>query len=79
MKELQYLNKYFIKYKYRFLFGIVITIVAQIFALYTPELVGKSITLIELYLKSENKNTSLLKKDLLANIVLILMTELQII
>ena len=72
MKELQYLNKYFIKYKYRFLFGIVITIVAQIFALYTPELVGKSITLIELYLKSENKNTSLLKKDLLENIVLIL-------
>ncbi|MEY4834246.1 MAG: hypothetical protein RI980_361 [Bacteroidota bacterium] len=76
MKELQYLNKYFIKYKYRFLFGIVITIVAQIFALYTPELVGKSITLIELYLKSENKNTSLLKKDLLENIVLILICTL---
>ncbi|WP_353148648.1 ABC transporter ATP-binding protein [Flavobacterium sp.] len=76
MKELQYLNKYFIKYKYHFLFGIVITIVAQIFALYTPELVGKSITLIELYLKSENKNTSLLKKDLLENIVLILICTL---
>ena len=76
MKELQYLNKYFIKYKYRFLFGIVITIVAQIFALYTPELVGKSITLIELHLKSENKNTSLLKKDLLENIVLILICTL---
>jgi ATP-binding cassette subfamily B protein len=76
MKELAYLNKYFIKYKYRFLFGIVITIVAQIFALYTPELVGKSITLIELYLKSENKNTSLLKKDLLENIVLILICTL---
>ena len=76
MKELQYLNKYFIKYKYRFLFGIVITIVAQIFALYTPELVGKSISLIELHLKSGNKNTSLLKKDLFENISLIIICTL---
>ena len=76
MKELRYLNKYFIKYKYRFLFGIVITIVAQIFALFTPELVGKSISLIELYLKSENKNTSLLKKDLFENITIIIMCTL---
>jgi len=76
MKELQYLNKYFIKYKYRFLFGIVITIVAQIFALFTPELVGKSISLIELYLKSENKNTSLLKKDLFENITIIILCTL---
>ena len=67
MKELQYLNKYFIKYKYRFLFGIVITIVAQIFALYTPELVGKSISLIETFLKSENKDTVLLKTRGLRN------------
>lgn len=76
MKELRYLNKYFIKYKYRFLFGIVITIVAQIFALFTPELVGKSISLIELYLKSENKNTSLLKKDLFENITIIIFCTL---
>ena len=59
MKELQYLNKYFIKYKYRFLFGIIITIVAQIFSLYTPELVGNSISSIEAYLKSGNHNTLL--------------------
>lgn len=71
MKELRYLNKYFAKYKYRFLFGIIITIVAQIFALYTPELVGKSISSIETFLKSGNKDTSLLKKELLENIALI--------
>ncbi len=76
MKELQYLNKYFIKYKYRFLFGIVITIVAQIFALYTPELVGKSISLIEFHLKTGNNNTSLLKKDLFENISLIIICTL---
>ena len=76
MKELQYLNKYFIKYKYRFLFGIIITIVAQIFALYTPELVGKSISSIEAYLKSGNKDTALLKKGLLENITLIVVCTL---
>ena len=76
MKELQYLNKYFTKYKFRFLFGIFITIVAQIFALYTPELVGKSISAIELFLKSENKNTVLLKKELFTNIALIFVCTL---
>jgi ATP-binding cassette subfamily B protein len=76
MKELQYLNKYFIKYKFRFLFGIVITIVAQIFALYTPELVGKSISLIEAFLKSENKDTVILKSELFKNIALIVLCTL---
>ena len=76
MKELQYLNKYFIKYKYRFLFGIVITIVAQIFALYTPELVGKSISLIETFLKSDNKDTVILKNELFKNITLIVLCTL---
>lgn len=76
MKELQYLNKYFIKYKFRFLFGIVITIVAQIFALYTPELVGKSISLIEAFLKSENKDTIILKNELFKNIALIVLCTL---
>ena len=76
MKELQYLNKYFIKYKFRFLFGIVITIIAQIFALYTPELVGKSISLIETFLKSENKDTALLKNELFKNIALIIFCTL---
>ena len=76
MKELQYLNKYFIKYKYRFLFGIVITIIAQIFALYTPEFVGKSISLIEAFLKSENKDTFILKNELFKNIALIIFCTL---
>ncbi|MFC6096129.1 ABC transporter ATP-binding protein [Flavobacterium qiangtangense] len=47
MKELKYLNKYFTKYKYHFLLGIVATIVAQIFSLYTPKLVGESITALK--------------------------------
>ena len=51
MKELQYLNKYFIKYKYRFLLGIVITIVAQIFMLFTPKLISEAFKVIEDYQK----------------------------
>ena len=47
MKELQYLNKYFIKYKFHFLLGIFITIVAQIFSLFTPKLVSQSFQAIE--------------------------------
>jgi ATP-binding cassette subfamily B protein len=53
MKELYYLNKYFIKYKYRFLLGIFITIVAQIFSLFTPKLIGKSINIIERFPKDK--------------------------
>lgn len=46
MKELRYLNKYFFKYRFKIILGIIITIFSKIFALYTPQLVGKSITLI---------------------------------
>jgi ATP-binding cassette subfamily B protein len=46
MKELQHVNKYFYKYRYRLLFGVVITITAKIFALFTPRLIGLSIDVI---------------------------------
>jgi len=74
MKELQYLNKYFIKYKYRFFLGIFITIIAQIFSLFTPELIGDSITIIEEYLKQDNISIKTVKNDLLNNIILIIAT-----
>lgn len=76
MKELQYLNKYFIKYKYRFLLGLLITIVAQIFSLFTPELIGNSIKVIEDYVKSSQKDVALLKYELLKNILYILATTI---
>ena len=76
MKELQYLNKYFIKYKYRFLIGLLITIVAQIFSLFTPELIGNSIQVIEDYVKSEHKEVANLKQELLKNILYILATTI---
>ncbi len=47
MKELKYLNKYFLRYKYHFILGIVFAIITRILALYTPKLVGKSISIAE--------------------------------
>jgi ATP-binding cassette subfamily B protein len=76
MKELQYLNKYFIKYKYRFLLGLLITIVAQIFSLFTPELIGNSIKVIEDYVQSAQKDVAFLKYELLKNILYILATTI---
>jgi ATP-binding cassette, subfamily B, multidrug efflux pump len=76
MKELQYLNKYFIKYRNRFLLGIFITIVAQIFSLFTPRLVNKSINVIEEFLKNPTANTAELKSELWLYVGLIVAASL---
>ena len=75
MKELQYLNKYFIKYKYRFLLGIFITIVAQIFSLFTPKQISRSFKLIEEYTQNAVA-LGAVKSQLLQNIALILGTTI---
>ena len=36
MNSLQYLNKYFFKYKWRFLFGIIFTIISNYFGVQMP-------------------------------------------
>lgn len=77
MKELQYLNKYFIKYKYHFLSGIVITIVAQIFSLFTPKLISSSISVIEQHMKSAaTVDAGFVKQELIHNILLIIGTTI---
>ena len=75
MKELQYLNKYFAKYKYRFLLGILITIVAQIFRLFTPKLISKSFKAIEDY-HDQNLSNELIKSELIQNILLVVGTTI---
>ncbi|SFZ92881.1 ATP-binding cassette, subfamily B [Flaviramulus basaltis] len=49
MKELQHLNKYFLKYKTHILLGIIITIIARLFLLFTPRYVKKIFLVIENY------------------------------
>ena len=77
MKELQYLNKYFLKYKYHFLLGIVTTIAAQIFSLFTPKLISKSIKSIEDYTGTASViDDAIVREGLLHNILLIVATTL---
>lgn len=76
MKELQYLNKYFVKYKYSFLIGIVTTIAAQIFSLFTPKLISRSFDAIENFAKTSNSNPELIKSMLLHNILMVILTTI---
>ena len=72
MKELKYLNKFFYKYRNRILIGVLITIIARIFALVAPNLIGDSITLIEKYFLLDEISRENLEKNLLKNILFII-------
>ena len=72
MKELKYLNKFFFKYRNRIVIGVLITIIARVFALVAPNLIGDSITLIEKYFLLEEISRENLEKNLLHNILLII-------
>ncbi|MBA4276175.1 ABC transporter ATP-binding protein [Flavobacterium sp.] len=74
MKELRYLNKYFVKYKFSFLLGILITIIAQIFSLFTPKLISKSFKAIEDFSKDETISKSFIRQELISDILLIIAT-----
>jgi len=76
MKELQYLNKYFVKYKYRFLFGILITIVAQIIRLFVPEFIGDSIALVQKFLENSENNTNEIFSVIFEKFLLILVVTI---
>lgn len=82
MKELSYLNKYFIKYKYSFSAGILITIIAQIFSLFTPKLISKSLNAIENFDKlsvAEQNSEAVIasfRQDLIHNVLLIIGTTI---
>ena len=75
MKELKYLNKYLYKYRSKLLFGIFITVIARIFSLIAPRLIGKSMNAVEDFLKNkENLDIENLQKTLLIYISIIIGT-----
>ena len=76
MKELRYLNKYFVKYKYSFLLGIIFTIIAQIFMLFTPKLISKSFKVIEAFAKDKTVSKAMIQEELISNILLIIATTI---
>ena len=76
MRALQYLNKYLYKYRVKLLLGVLITVIARIFSLVAPRLIGNSITAAEQYLKNPNGDLNALKELLLLNISIIIGTAL---
>lgn len=76
MKELRRLNSFLLKYKGRLAVGLIITIVARLFSLVTPRLVGDSMTTIENYLNLETISSEELREVLLTNIILIIAASL---
>ena len=76
MQELKYLNKYLFKYKWKLLLGIFITIISRIFSLFTPKLVGNSMTLIEKSTLDVDQIGGKLEVLLLRNILIILSASL---
>jgi ATP-binding cassette, subfamily B, multidrug efflux pump len=82
MKELQHINKYFVKYKYSFLIGIIITVITQIFSIYTLKLLSNTVNDIANFDKLSNIDKASLtiiarfKSMVLDNILWIVITTI---
>ncbi|MGB5264789.1 MAG: ABC transporter ATP-binding protein [Lutimonas sp.] len=72
MKALKHLNKYFYKYRYRLIIGVLITAVAKIFALQVPQLIRQSLNVVEDYNKNIIHDLSEVRHELFINILLII-------
>ncbi len=72
MKALQYLNKYFIKYKWRLFVGIIITILSKLLALKIPEIIKNSLNIVEDYLREDMVSLEEVKHELFINILIII-------
>ena len=71
MKSLKYLNKYFIKYKWRLLVGIFITILSKILALQIPIIIRKSLNSVEDFIKNDVADKSIIENQLFWNLLTI--------
>ena len=71
MKELKHINKYFSKYKWRILIGLIITILSKLLALKVPQVVGDSLNVVEDYQNGKITNLDEVQHQLLINILII--------
>ena len=72
MKALQYLNKYFSKYKWRILLGLLITVLSKLLALKIPQIIRNSLNTVDEYKNGANITIDEVKHDLLINVVIII-------
>lgn len=75
MKALKHLNKYFLKYKYKLLLGLIITVIARIFSLFMPRYVEKSLSVVEKFIEAKYPIEQV-KTELLTYIAIIIGTAL---
>ncbi len=72
MKALQYLNKYFSKYKWRILIGLIITIISKLLSLKIPQIIRDSLNIVEDYHNGVVTDIALVKHRLLINVLIII-------
>jgi ATP-binding cassette, subfamily B, multidrug efflux pump len=72
LKELQYINNYFSKYKWRLLVGVLITILSKFLALKIPQIIGDSLNIVEDYQNGRVTNLDDVTQQLLKNVLLII-------
>lgn len=75
MKEIRYLNKYFVKYKWRLLFGIIITVCSRVLALRVPRIIGDSLNGVGEYkdavVGGSDMDLTAVKHEILINVLII--------
>lgn len=71
MKALQYLNKYFSKYKWRILSGLLITVLSKLLALQVPRIIKESFNVVEDYKNGTVTDLAIVKDELLKNVLII--------
>ncbi|WP_298880609.1 ABC transporter ATP-binding protein [uncultured Polaribacter sp.] len=72
MKELKYINKYFTKYKWRLLIGLLATISSKFLALKVPQIIGDSLNVVEDYQNNKVTDLDFVQHELLINILIII-------
>jgi ATP-binding cassette subfamily B protein len=72
LNALKYLNKYFSKYKWRILIGLLITVISKLLALQIPIIIRNSLNIVEDYQNGIATDISKVKHELLMNIFIII-------
>ena len=72
MRALQYLNKYFSKYKWLILIGLLITILSKLLSLKIPQIIRDSLNVVEDYHNNVVTDIAVVKDQLLINVLIII-------
>jgi ATP-binding cassette subfamily B multidrug efflux pump len=72
LKALQYLNKYFSKYKWRILIGLLITVLSKLLSLKIPQIIRDSLNVVEDYHNNVITDVAVVKDKLFINVLIII-------